>query len=132
MGKLISMSTATNIPLDQREPLSNGEVLLQISYGLAEIRENLGEMRRAVEILEDARKTYDERLLQLIKAQTATDAALPTLKHTLDRNSADLNGLGKIAHSAKFFGNIALVLIGSVVGLAISIVTFLYHHLVFK
>ena len=132
MGKLISMSTATNIPLDQRESLSNGEVLLQISYGLAEIRENLGEMRRAVEILEDARKTYDERLLQLIKAQTATDAALPTLKHTLDRNSADLNGLGKIAHSAKFFGNIALVLIGSVVGLAFSIVTFLYHHLVFK
>ncbi len=62
MGKLISMSTATNIPLDQREPLSNGEVLLQISYGLSEIRENLGEMRRAVEILEDARKTYDERL----------------------------------------------------------------------
>jgi hypothetical protein len=135
MGKLLIMATASNapnLPTTPGEPLSNAEVLLQISYGLAEIRDNLGEMRRAVEILEDARKTYDERILQLIKTTTATDSALPGLKSTIDRHSADLNGLGKIAHSAQFFGKIALVLLGSVVGIAISVVTFLYHHLVFK
>jgi hypothetical protein len=125
------MSTATNIPLDQRESLSNGEVLYKSRTAwqrFEKIWEKCAEPSRSWKT--PAKPTTKD--WQLIKAQTATDAALPTLKHTLDRNSADLNGLGKIAHSAKFFGNIALVLIGSVVGLAFSIVTFLYHHLVFK
>jgi hypothetical protein len=126
------MATAPNLPPHRREPLSDGEVLLQISYGLAEIRQNLGEISNAVKVLEDARKIYDERILQLIKTMAGTESALPSLKDTIDRHSNDLNGLGRVAHSAKIFGNIALALIGSGVILMIAIVTFLYHYLVFK
>jgi len=71
------MATAPNLPPHRREPLSDGEVLLQISYGLAEIRPNLGEISNAVKVLEDARKIYDERILQLIKTMAELSLRFP-------------------------------------------------------
>jgi hypothetical protein len=48
------------------------------------------------------------------------------------RHDKDIKELEKIAHTASTFGRIAIVLIASSVALAIAILTFLYHHLVFK
>ena len=89
--------------------------------------------------MQDVTKSNIEKIDQL----THSFLALPGLERSVAQNAKDLNELGrrhdkdikeleKIAHTASTFGQIALVLIGSSVALAIAILTFLYHHLVFK
>lgn len=133
MAKLIIMGTAPNIPPpnippSDREPLSDAEVKLEIAYLLAEIQQNLGATSNAVRILEDARKIYDERILQLIERTTRTESAIPGLKETVDRHTADLNGLGRRSHTTDTLAKIALGILTPVAaGLLIAIIAGVYH-----
>jgi len=111
-------------------PYSAGEI--RILNLLLEIKEKLGGTGHATRILEDRSNTHDERLLEVIRQSERTDSLLPSLQDAIAQHAKDLNGLGKVAHSAKLFGNIALVLIGSGVALVIAILTFLSHHLIVK
>lgn len=70
--------------------------------------------------------------LDLYRSLGRLEKATEVLEAKVARQEQDLNGLGKVAHGAKLFGNIALVLIGSGVALVIAILSFLSHHLVFK
>ena len=56
-------------------------------------------------------------------------AIIPGLRKTIAQHTKDLNGSGRVAHSAKLLGNIALVLIGI---LLVPILTFLAHHLAYE
>jgi hypothetical protein len=126
VGKVIIMDALGNPLGDQprrREALSDSEVNLQIAYLLADIRESLGAISNAVQVLENARKTHDERMLQLTERTTRTECALPGLKDAVDRHTTDLNGLGKVAHTASTLGKIALSALG------LAVLAYLYHQI---
>jgi len=131
VGKVIIMSTSANVPLGDaprefsREPLSDREVNLQIGYLLADIRESLGAMSNAIQVLENARRSYEERILQLTERTTRTECALPGLRDAVDRHTSDLNGLGKVAHTANTLVRIALAILAAIAGPALI---YLYHH----
>jgi DNA repair exonuclease SbcCD ATPase subunit len=125
------------------------------------IHQSLGRLTEAVSNLKDDTKSNHEKIEQLVQwtitipnierevAQNSKDLRELRAQHSKDLNELgrrlekDVNALGgrhdkdikeleKIAHTASTFGQIAIVLIGSSVVLAIAILTFLYHHLVFK
>jgi|ERR1700733_453472 len=120
------MSSAAT-PDPSRVPLSDAEVKLQFDYLLAE----LGEARNAVKVLEHARKTNDERILELMQRTTRVESELHALKETVDKNTADLNGLGKAAHTADKIAKIALGFVTPVIaGISIAIIVGIYHLVV--
>jgi hypothetical protein len=82
----------------RREPLSDAEVNLQIAYLLLDIREKLGSMNKAVQILEAGNTSQ----------------------------AKDINGLGKVAHTAKTLGWIAMSLLGVLVAYLLSHVTVVF------
>jgi len=103
------------------------------------IYHSLGRLTEAVNNLKDDTKSNSEKIEQLIQRTIA----IPNIEKAVEKNAKDVNEVGrrhdkdikeleKIAHTASTFGKIALVLIGLSVVLAIAILTFLYHHLVFK
>jgi hypothetical protein len=104
-------------------PYSAGEI--RILNLLLEIKEKLGGTGHATRILEDTSKTHDERLLEVIREADRTEAVLPSMQNTVARHDRDLNGLGRIAHTAKILGIIALSA-ASAIG---AVLTYLYHHL---
>jgi hypothetical protein len=91
---------------------------------------------RLLDRIETTNRIHEERLHQITRQADTTTALLPGIQNSIAQHTTDLNGLGRVAHSAKLFGNIALVLIGSGVAIMIAIftavLTFLSHHLVFK
>lgn len=91
---------------------------------------------RLLDRIEATNRIHEERLHQLTRQADTTTALLPGLQNSIARSTDDLNGLGRVAHSAKLFGNIALVLIGSgtaiMIAILTAILTFLSHHLMFK
>ena len=103
------------------------------------IYHSFGGLTEAVNNLKDDTKSTSEKIEQLIQRTIA----IPNIEKAVEKNAKDVNEVGrrhdkdikeleKIAHTASTFGKIALVLIGLSVVLAIAILTFLYHHLVFK
>jgi hypothetical protein len=128
MGKLIIMANASENQARERELSSFGP---SGPISADEIR-----ILRQLDKIEATNKIHEERLHQLTRQADATTALLPALQNTIAQHTNDLNGLGRVAHSAKLFGNIALVLIGSGVAVMLAIFTaiftFLSHHLVFK
>jgi hypothetical protein len=108
-------------------PYSAGEI--RILNLLLEIKEKLGGTGQLTRILENASNTHDERLLEVIRQAERTASVLPSLQETVARHDRDLNGLGRVAHSARLLGNIALsVLAGG--GILLAILAYLYHLLV--
>jgi hypothetical protein len=93
-------------------PYSAGEI--RILNLLLDIKEKLGGMGHATKILEDTSKTHDERLLEVIREADKTASVLPSMQNTIARHDKDLNGLGKVAHTAKIPGYIALTLAGAI------------------
>jgi hypothetical protein len=91
-----------------------------------DIYRTIGRLEHAVESLESATKSHAEKLQQLIQKTDQTAFAVPVMENAIARHEKDLNQLGKIAHTAKTLGNIALVLTTSCIGVAILI--YLYHH----
>jgi SMC interacting uncharacterized protein involved in chromosome segregation len=76
------------------ETESNGEIYVRMVNMLAELREDLGALKNATHVLEDARKTYGEVIRQLVERTTRTESAIPDLKNTVDRHATDLNESG--------------------------------------
>src|ERR1700677_3403720 len=103
--------TSGSCSLDPREPPSDREANQRMAHLLAEIQANQGAIGNAVQVLEKARLIYDERLLQLIEKTTKTESAIPGLKETVGRHSTDLDGIGKVAHTADKLVRIALWLL---------------------
>ncbi len=104
-----------------------------------DIYQSLGGLKAAVSYLQDVTKSNIEKIDEL----THSFLAIPGLERGVAKNATDLNELGrrhdkkigeleKVVHTASTLGKIALVLIGSSVVLAVAILSFLYHHLVFK
>lgn len=92
----------------------------------ADIWRNLGRLDEAVEALKTTAKSHEERLQQLIQKTNQTAFAIPGMEKAIARHENDLNQIGKIAHTAKTFGNIALALAS---GAGIAILIYLYHQL---
>ena len=115
---------------------SEDDIQLQIGYLLADIRESLGELRNAAKVSDDARKINDERILQLVEKTTRSETILSGLEKAIDRHNTDLraeiarhatdlNGLGKVAHTADKLvriGYAILVIIGG------PILVYFYRH----
>jgi hypothetical protein len=115
---------------------SEGDLQLQIGYLLADIRESLGELRNAAKVSDDARKVNDERILQLVERITRAETTLSglektterhnsDLRATIDRHATDINGLGRVAHTADRLVRIGygiLVIVGG------PILLYIYHH----
>ena len=138
MGKVITMSSANPQTTPGIEAPFTQSDIRNLSLAV-DIYQRLGGLAEAVSTLKDDTKSNYEKIEQLIQ----WTIAIPTLEKDVQKNTKDLNELGrrhdkdikeleKTAHTASTVGNIALVLIGSSVALAIAILTFLYHHLVFK
>lgn len=134
MGKVLIMSTQPRSPIPPESegpafgsgPYSAGEI--RILNLLLDIKEKLGGTGQATKFLEDRSKTHDERLLQVIREADKTASVLPVIQNTIARHDRDLNELGKVAHTAKTFGTVALGLATSGIGVAILI--YVYHQLV--
>ena len=137
-------------PPDHRGPLSDREILLQISYWYAEIRDNLGATRNAIEVLEHSRTTYDERILELFQRLTKVETILTDLKQTVHENTTDLNRLSQrvdkqtndmgkrlgddiarinnFVHTTRTFGVVAMAVIAPVLaGIIIAFIIGVYH-----
>ena|ERR1700683_3905116 len=118
-------NTSGSVPSDPPGPPSDGEVNQRIAHLLTEIQAHLGAMGNAVQILEKARPIYDERILELIERTTKTESAVPGLKETVDRHTTDLDGIGKVAHTADKLVRIALGILAAIAG---PTLIYLYHH----
>jgi hypothetical protein len=131
LGKLLLMSTLPQPPIPPASegpafgpgPYSAGEI--RILNLLLDIKEKLGGTGQATKILWDTSKTHDERLLEVIREADKTASALPVMQNTIARHDNDLNQLGRIAHTAKTLGYIALTLAG-IIGAAL--LTYLYQR----
>ena len=132
MGKVIVMSSAAS-PLPSEHsfgassgPISAGEI--RTLYLLMDVQKRLGGAETSIADLQDASKRHDEWIHRL----TEQTAVLPGLAATIALHTKDLNGLGKVAHTAESFGKLALAITASGVVIAIAVLTYLSHHLVFK
>jgi hypothetical protein len=118
LGRLLAMATEPPIPPENEGPpfgpgpYSAGEI--RILNLILEIKEKMGGTGHATRTLEDTSRIHDERLLGVIREADRTDAVLPDMRSTIARHDRDLNGLGKVAHTAKTLGYIALTLAGIV------------------
>ncbi len=112
---------------------SEGNVQLQITYLLV----SLGMLSNATKVLDDARKINDEKILQLFERTTKAETTLAGLEKTIDRNNTDLratterhatdlNGLGRVAHTAVSFGKLGLAVVAG--GLLAELFRYLLHH----
>jgi hypothetical protein len=63
--------------------------------------------------------------VELYRSLGRLEKATEVLENAITRHDKDLNQLGKIAHTAKTLGNIALTLTS---GIGIAILIYLYHH----
>src|SRR5450759_4703837 len=90
-----------------------------------DIYRTIGRLEHAVEGLESATRSHGEKIQQLIQKTDQTAFAVPVMENAIARHEKDLNQLGKIAHTAKTFGNIALTLTS---GIGVAILIYLYHH----
>lgn len=122
------------LPLAPESPIP--PIDIRAVFTALDLYRSLGRLEKAVQVLEDARKTYDERILQLIERTTRTESALPVLRDTIDRHNADLrntidrhatdlNGLGRVAHTADKFVRIGYAILAIIGG---PILLYLYHH----
>jgi hypothetical protein len=110
------MGTNPNIPPNHNPPNRNGplsidELLVQLSYWIADIHDNLGDSKRAIEVLEHARRTHEERILRLFITTTRTESELAFLRNTVERHTTDLSGLGRRAQSLATLIRVALLIL---------------------
>ena len=82
-------------------------------------------MDEAVKTLQTTTQSHEERIQQLIQKTDQTAFAIQGMEKVITRYENDLNQIGKIAHTAKTFGNIALALAS---GAGIAILIYLYHQ----
>jgi len=91
----------------------------------ADIWRTLGRLEEAIETLQTTTKSHDEKIQLLIQKTDRTAFAVPVMENAIARHDKDLNQLGKIAHTAKTFGYIALTLIS---GIGVGILIYFYHR----
>jgi hypothetical protein len=91
----------------------------------ADIWRNLGRLDEAVKTLQTTTNSHGEKIQQLIQKTDQTAFAVPGMEKAIARHENDLNQIGKIAHTAKTLGNIALSVAS---GAGIAILIYLYHH----
>jgi hypothetical protein len=115
-------------PESEGPPLAPGPITpsdMRTVFTSVDIYRSLGRLEKAVDILETTTKSNVEKIQQLIHKTDQTAFALPVMENTIARHEKDLNQLGKIAHTAKTLGNIALSIAS---GAGIAILIYLYHH----
>jgi hypothetical protein len=124
-----SQPTPGNIPPEGESlPLAPGPITpsdMRTVFTAVDIYRGLGRLEKAVDILEATTKSNVEKIQNLIQKTDQTAFALPVMNDKIARHEKDLNQLGKIAHTAKTFGNIALSIAS---GAGIAILIYLYHH----
>jgi hypothetical protein len=94
-------------------------------FTAVDIYRSLGRLEEAVDILKITTKSNLEKIQQLIHKTDQTAFAIPGMEKAIARHENDLNQIGKIAHTAKTLGNIALALAS---GAGIAILIYLYNH----
>jgi hypothetical protein len=92
-------------------------------FTAVDIFRSLGGLEKAVEILGATTKSNVEKIEQLNHKTDQTAFRIPVMEGAIAQHSKDLNELGKIAHTAKTLGAIALS------GIGVAIVVYLGHHL---
>jgi hypothetical protein len=120
-----------NVPQESGGPaLAPGPLTpsdMRTVFTAVDIYRSLGRLEKAVDILESTTKSNVETIQQLTQKTDQTAFAVPVIQNTIARHDKDLNELGRIAHTAKTLGYIALTLAASGIGVAILI--YLYHRL---
>ena len=71
-----------------------------------------------------------QTLMDLERALGRLETAVAGLERSTAQHGKDLNGLGKVAHTTKAFGQLALAVIAG--GGVVVFLTYLSHHLVLK
>jgi hypothetical protein len=124
-----SQPVPENVPPESAgRPLAPGPITpsdIRAVFTAVDLYRNLGKLEKAVDILEGTTKSNVEKIQQLVEKTDRTAFAIPVMEDKIARHEKDLNQLGKIAHTAKTFGNIALSIAS---GAGIAILIYLYHH----
>ena len=116
-------------PESEGPPLAPGPITpsdVRTLFTTVDIYRTIGRMEHAVEVLERTTNAHEERIQQLIQKTNQTAFAVPVMENAIARHDKDLNQLGKIAHTAKTFGYIALTFISAI---GVVILIYLYHRL---
>ena len=109
-------------------PLAPGPITpsdIRTLFTAVEIYRSLGGLEKSVNILETTTKSNVEKIEQLMRKTEQTAFRVPIMENAIARHDKDLNELGRIAHTAKTFGNITLTLIS---GIGVVILIYLYHR----
>jgi hypothetical protein len=96
-------------------------------FTAVDIYRSLGGLEKAVDILETTTRSNVEKIEQLIRKTDQTAFAVPIIENAISQHGKDLNELGRIAHTAKTLGQIALTFALS--GIGVAILVYLYRHL---
>jgi len=131
MGRVVIMSTqpqpSAAVPAGGEAPsLAPGPIMpsdIRTLFTAVDVYRSLGGLEKAVEILETATKSNAEKIERLTHTSDQTAFAVPILENAIARHDKDLNELGRIAHTARTLGQIALS------GIGVAILVYLYHHL---
>jgi hypothetical protein len=117
------------LPEGEGLPLAPGPYLpsdIRTLFTGADIWRTLGRLEQAAETLQTTTKSHDEKIQLLIQKTDQTAFAVPVMENAIARHEKDLNQLGKIAHTAKTLGYIALSFAS---GIGVVILIYLYHRL---
>jgi hypothetical protein len=119
----LPLPTGSEAPPFAPGPITPSDV--RTLFTAVDIYRSLGRLEKAVDILETTTKSNVERIQQLIQKTDQTAFAVPGMEKAIARHENDLNQIGRIAHTAKTVGNIAL---GLASGAGIAILIYLYQH----
>jgi hypothetical protein len=92
-GSTVNLSNEGEGPAFGPGPYSSGEI--RILNLLLDIKEKMGGTGHATMVLEDASKTVDERLLEVIRAADKTASGIPIMQDAIAQHAKDLNELGR-------------------------------------